>query len=111
MTTTLHNQRLKKVQKKLTALEGAVGLLANRLHNAETMLCKVTAMAISLADPKDIPEMRKELQSYFECSDSLGAFESEAYIVGAEELLEEAPGGLRLVDCEPTENEDDSTDD
>ena len=103
--TPLEARRLKKFKKRLDEMEGAVGLLAQRLHNAETMLCKATAMAISLAPPSDRIAMQAELTAYFQCSDSLGAFEIQAYYT-ADDEGEDEPTGLRLADCEPTEDND-----
>lgn len=83
--TPLEAQRLKKFKKRLDDMEGAVGLLAQRLHNAETMLCKATAMAMSLATDSQRISMQEELDTYFRCSDSLGAFEIQAYYTADDE--------------------------
>lgn len=92
-TTTIANARLKKVQKKLAELEGAVGLLAQRLHNAETMLCKATSMVISVAPAQEMAAMQAELMEYFQCSDSLGAFEEQVYYTGdADDVTQEDDG-------------------
>ena len=67
-------------------IEGAISLLAQRLHNVETAMVKlIDTVAREPVEGYMFETYEPILAEFFECSESLGAFEREGWFAAEDE--------------------------
>lgn len=83
--TPLEKQQIKKLKASINDLEGALTLAAQRLHNSEVTITRLGSVLMQVLPPAGQHELNTVMNDFFQCGDSLGAFDFEGLFTANEQ--------------------------